>query len=269
MTGIPYWTVAHGIDAWNIINPLLRRALHHSNLILSVSCYTKERLVKEQKLDPTKIVVLPNTFNPNRIEIAHKPEYLLKKHNLRQEQFTILTVARLAADEAYKGYDQVLRAIPQIRETIPDIHYIIVGKGNDRTRIEQIIAELELQNCVTLAGFVPDEQLCDYYNLCDVFAMPGKGEGIGIVYLEALACGKPVMAGNQDGAVDALNRGELGALVNPDDVCEIAQTLIHILQGTYSNTLIYQPKALRERVIDIFGFESFQKTLANYLEAYI
>ncbi|MEO1561510.1 MAG: glycosyltransferase, partial [Cyanobacteria bacterium J06632_19] len=265
----PYWSVAHGIDAWNIKNPVLKHALHHADLILSVSSYTRERLILEQKLDPNKIVILPNTFNPNRFKIAPKPEYLLKKYQLRKEQPTILTVARLAAEEAYKGYDQVLRAIPQIREVIPDIHYIIVGKGNDRKRIEGIIVELELQDCVTLAGFVPDEQLCDHYNLCDVFAMPGKGEGFGIVYLEALACGKPVLAGNQDGAVDALNHGELGALVNPDNVSEITQTLIQILQGTYPNLLMYRPKALRDKVIDIFGFESFQKTLANYLQTHI
>jgi glycosyltransferase involved in cell wall biosynthesis len=266
LTGIPYWTIAHGIDAWNITNPALKKALHHADLILAVSGYTKQRMIKEQKLDPSKIVILPNTFDANRFKIAPKPDYLLKQYKLKPEQPIILTVARLADVERYKGYDQVLRAIPQIRQIIPDIHYIIAGKGSDRKRVEQIIAELELQDCVTLAGFVPDEQLCDYYNLCDVFAMPSKREGFGIVYLEALACGKPVLGGNQDGAVDALCHGELGALINPDDIKEIAQTLIQILKGSYPNPLIYQPEALRQKAIETFGFESFKQTLANYIE---
>ncbi|MEM9922936.1 MAG: glycosyltransferase [Cyanobacteria bacterium P01_D01_bin.50] len=265
-TGIPYWTIAHGIDAWNITNPALKNALHHTDLILAVSDYTRERMIKEQKLDPSKIVILPNTFDANRFKIAPKPDYLLKQYQLKPEQPVILTVARLTDVERYKGYDQVLRAIPQIRQTIPDIHYIIVGKGSDRKRVEQIILELELQDCVTLAGFVPDEQLCDYYNLCDVFAMPSKREGFGIVYLEALACGKPVLSGNQDGAVDALCHGELGALINPDDIKEIAQTLIQILQGSYPNPLVYQPEALRQKTIETFGFESFKQTLTNYIE---
>jgi phosphatidyl-myo-inositol dimannoside synthase len=96
--------------------------------------------------------------------------------------------------------------------------------------------------------------------------MPSKGEGFGIVYLEALACGKPVLGGNQDGAIDALYQGELGALVDPDDVDAIAQTLVQILQGTYPNSLIYQPELLRQKVIDYFSFDSFKKTLGDLIK---
>ncbi len=266
LLGIPYWVVAHGVEAWNIERPALKTALHHADLILPVSGYTRERLLAEQNLDPKKVSLLPNTFDTNRFKPTPKPHYLLKQYGLKPEQPVILTVARLAEDEQYKGYDQILRAIPQIRQNITDIHYMIVGKGNDRPRIEEIIAQLGLQNCVTLAGFVPDEQLCDYYNLCDIFAMPSKGEGFGIVYLEALACGKPTLGGNQDGAIDALHHGELGALVDPDDVNGIANTLIQILQGNYPNPLMYQPEALRQKVIELFGFERFKKTLGAYLE---
>jgi glycosyltransferase involved in cell wall biosynthesis len=263
---IPYWTVAHGIEAWDIQSPFLKIALKDADRILSVSHYTRDRLLTEQNLDPAKVVVLPNTFDSNRFKIAPKPQYLLDRYKLTAQQPTILTVARLAEVERYKGYDRILEALPTIRKSIPDIHYILVGKGADRFRIEQLIAKLNLQDCVTLAGFVPDEQLSDYYNLCDVFAMPSKREGFGIVYLEAMACGKPCLGGDRDGAIDALCHGELGALVNPDDVEAIAKTLIQILQGTYPNPLMYQPELLREKVIEIYGFDKFQKTLGNLLE---
>jgi glycosyltransferase involved in cell wall biosynthesis len=266
LTGIPYWTVAHGIEAWNIQHPALQNALRDTDRILAVSSYTRDRLLKEQNLDPDKISLLPNTFDSNRFQIAPKPSYLLERYGLTLKQPIILTVSRLASAERYKGYDRILEALPQIRQVIPDVHYVLVGKGNDRPRIEQLIAQLQLQDCVTLAGFVPDDQLGDYYNLCDVFAMPSKREGFGIVYLEALACGKPTLGGNQDGAIDALCHGELGVLVNPDDTDAIAQTLIEILQGTYPNPLIYQPEGLRQKVIDTFGFERFKQTLGGYLE---
>jgi glycosyltransferase involved in cell wall biosynthesis len=266
LTGIPYWAVAHGIEAWNIENSAIKTALHHADRILAVSGYTRDRLLKEQNLDPKKVLLLPNTFTPSRFKPTSKPTYLLEKYQLKPEQPVILTVSRLAAAERYKGYDQILRSLPQIRSSIPNVHYIIVGKGNDQLRIENIIKQLGLQDCVTLAGFVPDEQLCDYYNLCDVFAMPSKREGFGIVYLEALACGKPVLAGNQDGAIDALCHGELGALVNPDDDREITEALIKIIQYDYPNTLMYQPEALRRKVIETFGFERFQQTLASHLD---
>jgi glycosyltransferase involved in cell wall biosynthesis len=267
LVGIPYWVVAHGIEAWNIKNRALHTALREADLILAVSSYTRDRLLKEQNLDPKKVTLLHNTFDAHRFQPAPKPAYLLAKHNLQPTQPVILTVARLSAGEQYKGYDRVLQAIPQIRQLIPDVHYIIVGKGSDTPRIEQLIAELKLQNYVTLTGFVPDEQLCDYYNLCDVFAMPSKGEGFGIVYLEALACGKAVLGGNQDGAIDALCHGKLGVLVNPDDVQAIAQTLTAMMMKKHPNPLIYQPDSLRSLVIDTFGFEQFQSTLKQYLQS--
>lgn len=266
--GIPYWTVAHGIEAWNIQHPALQKALHHADRILAVSNYTRDRLIQEQNLDPDKISIQPNTFDPSQFAIAPKPDYLLKRHNLTPEQPVILTVSRLSQNEPYKGYNRILEALPQIRESIPSIHYIIVGKGDDRPRLEAFIRQHQLQECVSLAGYILDLELGDYYNLCNVFAMPSKGEGFGIVYLEALACGKPTLAGNQDGAVDALCQGELGALVNPDDIDAIAQTLTAILQQKYPHPLMYQPEALRQKAIDTFGFERFKTMLFSYLEGH-
>jgi glycosyltransferase involved in cell wall biosynthesis len=266
LTGIPYWAVAHGVDAWNITNPILKRALHHADRILAVSAYTRDRLLQEQNIDPDKILLLPNTFDSSLFKIASKPSYLLERYGLKPKQPVILTVTRLASGDGYKGYDQIIQALSQIKHQFPDAHYILAGKGDDRGRIEKLIAQLNLQDSVTLAGFVPDDELCDHYNLCNVFAMPSRGEGFGIVYLEALACGKPTLGGNQDGAIDALCHGELGALVDPLDVDAIAQTLIQILQGTYPNPLIYQPEALRQKVIDTFGFVRFKQTFAELMK---
>jgi glycosyltransferase involved in cell wall biosynthesis len=268
ITGISYWVVVHGIDVWGLKNPIKQKTLQSAAKILSVSGYTRDRLLKEQALNPESISLLPVTFDPSLFEIAPKPKHLLERYNLTPEQPIILTVARLSSSEGYKGYDQVIRALPQIRKQIPNVHYLIVGKGDDRPRIEELIKNLNLQESVTLTGFIPDEELVPHYNLCDVFAMPSKGEGFGIVYLEALACGKPTLGGNQDGAIDALCHGELGALVNPDDIEEIAQTLIQILQGTYPHALMYQPQALRSKVIETFGYDRFKATLASYLDEY-
>ena len=80
--------------------------------------------------------------------------------------------------------------MPAIKAAIPDFHYVIVGKGDDQLRLEKLISALGLQDSVTLTGYVSDDILSDYYNLCDVFAMPSKMEGFGIVLLEAMACGK-------------------------------------------------------------------------------
>ncbi len=266
ITNIPYLVIAHGIEVWNIKSSYVKAAIHNADRIIAVSGYTRDRLLKELNLNPDQVTILPNTFDSNKFQIAPKPSHLLQKYNLTPDQPIILTVARLAEVERFKGYDQVLLALPTIRQAIPNVHYVIVGKGSDRPRIEGIIEKLNLQECVTLAGFIPDEELCDFYNLCDVFAMPSKREGFGIVYLEALACGKPTLGGNQDGAIDALCHGKLGALVDPDSPDEIAQTLIQILQGTYPNQLMYEPEALRQSVIETFGFNKFQQTLGTIIK---
>jgi glycosyltransferase involved in cell wall biosynthesis len=268
IAGIPYWVVAHGIEAWDLKNPTLQRALQQADRILPVSHYTRDRLLAEQHLDPAKLSVLPNTFGADRFQIGPKPNHLMERYHLTAQQRVILTVSRLSSQEGYKGYDQIIRALPYIRQQVPDVHYLLVGKGDDRPRLEQLIATLKLQDCVTLAGFVPDNELCDHYNLCDVFAMPSQGEGFGIVYLEALACGKPTLGGNRDGAIDALCQGLLGALVNPDDVNEIAIALAQMLQQTYAHPLMYQPDLLREKVIEIYGFQRFTQTLGHYLEIF-
>lgn len=263
--GTKYIAIAHGIEAWQIQSLLLQKSLQSADLILAVSNFTRDRLCQEQDLSPDQVRILHNTFDATAWEIAPKPQYLLEKYGLRPEQKIILTVSRLVKSEQYKGYDRLLEALPIIRQTFPDVHYIIVGKGGDRDRIEQIIKQKNLQNYVTLTGFVPDNDLCDYYNLCDLFAMPSKREGFGIVYLEALACGKPVLAGNLDGAVDALCQGDLGVLINPDNHQEIADTITKILLKKYDHPMIYQPEILRQKAIDTFGFEKFQQILSSYL----
>ncbi len=269
LTGIPYWAVAHGFEAWNVQRPALRRALAHADKILAVSSYTRNRLVQEQALAPERVSLLPNTFDAQRFQVAAKPAHLLERYQLTADQPIILTVNRLAAGEAYHPYDRVLAALPQIRQVIPNVHYLIVGQGDDRQRLEQLIVDRQLQHCVTLAGFVSDADLPAYYNLCDVFAMPSKLEGFGIVFLEAMASGKPVLGSNQDGGIDALTQGRLGALVNPDDTAAIAQTLVQILQGHSSNPLLYQPEALRQAAIATFGNEPFKQTLAQLLQTHV
>ncbi|MBW4481619.1 MAG: glycosyltransferase [Tildeniella torsiva UHER 1998/13D] len=268
LLGIPYWILVYGVDAWSIQDSFRCQALRATKKVISISGYTRDRLIQEQGLSLDKISLLPVTFNFSRFHIKPKPDYLLARYNIKADQPIILTVSRLADDEQYNGYDQVIKAILLIRQKIPDIHYILVGKGSDRPRIERMIAKLDIQDCVTLAGFVADDELCDHYNLCDVFAMPSKSEGFGIVYLEALACGKPTVGGNQDGAIDALCNGELGILVDPDDVAQIASRLIEILRGESLHPLIYQPEVLRRKVDEIYGFERFQEKLLDLLKEF-
>ncbi len=267
LSHIPYWIIAHGDEVWNLKHRLRQIALSHANQVISVSRYTRDRLIQEQSLPPTQLSILPNTFKAKQFQIKPKRLDLLNRYGLTPTQPIILTVSRLGRTAApYKGYDKIIKALVQVRCQIPDVHYLLVGKGDARSEIESLVEKLNLIDCVTLTGFVAEEQLCDYYNLCDVFALPSSIEGFGIVYLEALGCGKPVLAGNRDGACDPLQDGMLGCLVDPEDPDEIAQNLIQIIQGSYPNSRVYKPEILRQKTVDKFEWSQFVKNLAQLIE---
>jgi glycosyltransferase involved in cell wall biosynthesis len=267
ITKTPYWSFVHGLEVWNVTNPSHRQALIGADKLVAASMYTQKRLAQADWLMGKEVFVLNNTFDADRFIIQPKPSYLLERYHLTPEQPVIFTATRIERNSKYKGYTALIETLKVLKEQIPDIHYILAGKGNDVSRVKKQVKQLGLESNVTLAGFIPDAELGDHYSLCDVFAMPSKGEGFGIVYLEALAAGKPVLAGNQDGSVDPLLNGKLGCLVNPDDLEEMSQRLLEILQGRYHNADIYRPQFLRQQIIEAFGFETFGQNLKTLLSS--
>jgi phosphatidylinositol alpha-1,6-mannosyltransferase len=212
---VPLWVQVHGIDAWGEHSKLLRKSIESATLVTSVSRHTRRRLLSWVGLDPTHVKVLPNTIG-HEFFPGPRPEYLVKRHGVTESK-VLLTVARLAASERYKGHDRVIEALPIIRREYPNVVYIIVGDGDDRQRLELLGRECGVSANIQFAGAIPKEELADYYRLADVFVMPSKGEGFGIVFLEAIASGIAVIAGNNDGSRDALSDGAFGTLVDPDD----------------------------------------------------
>jgi len=263
--GAPYAVVAHGIEVWDVKSASLRCALRTAKRILAVSQFTRDRLLGSLGLDAAPIGLLPNTVRPEQFMPAEKPRYLRQRYRLASDQPVILTIARLAGAERYKGYDQILHALVALRRRLPRVRYVLGGRGHDRPRIERLARELGVAEHLIMAGFIPDHELEDHYNLCDVFAMPSKGEGFGIVFLEAMACGKPVLAGNKDGSVDAVLGGQLGALVDPDDVSAIVRELELILTQRHPLAILQQPEELRRRVIAAYGYPRFVTLLAGHL----
>lgn len=265
MIRIPFWIVAHGVEVWSLKDGNIIRALRYADRILCVSHYTRNRILDEQSLRPESTCILFDTYDSDRFKPDRKPERLLKHFKLNELQPVILTVSRLSQCESYKGYELLLKAMPMILRAFPEAYYLIVGSGDYYPMLERMIKSMDLEKSAGLAGFVPDRELPDYYNLCDVFVLPSKLEGFGIVYLEAMASGKPVVGGNADGAVDALWHGELGALVDPDDIEDIAGTVIKILKRNYPLPIMYQPRLLSDRVQQLFGYRRFKERVTELI----
>jgi phosphatidylinositol alpha-1,6-mannosyltransferase len=201
------WVQVHRIEAWQPRGRFHRSALDGTKLVTSVGRFTKHKLLTWAKLPPHRVRVLPNTVASGFFP-REKRRDLVEKYALDGKR-VILTVGRLSPSERYKGHDRVIRALPEVIAQVPDAIYLIAGVGDDELRLQQLAAERGLTGLVVFTGHVPDGELPGYYALADVFAMPSIGEGFGIVWLEAAACGLPFVAGNADGSVDALVEGQI------------------------------------------------------------
>jgi glycosyltransferase involved in cell wall biosynthesis len=218
------WTTSHGVDVWQPGARLDNAGLRRSELVTTVSEYTRSRLREWSGIPADRVRLLHNTIDLHRFTPGRPPRELVERYGVAGEK-VLLTVGRLSVHERYKGQDRVIGVLGELRRSAGPVRYIVAGSGDDRPRLERLAREKQVSDLVTFAGFVPDEEIQDHYRLADVFVMPSTGEGFGIVFLEAMACGCPVIAGNRDGSVDALAHGELGRLVDPDSPEELLRAL--------------------------------------------
>jgi phosphatidylinositol alpha-1,6-mannosyltransferase len=147
---------------------------------------------------------------------------------------TILTIARI--EERYKGHDTIVRALPLVLAKVPDAQWVVIGDGSLRPGLEALAASYGVSQSIRFLGAVSDEQRNLWLRRTHLLAMPSRlpaggfaGEGFGIVYLEAGAYGKPVVAGNVGGALDAVRDGETGLLVDPTDPLLVAEAITRLL----------------------------------------
>jgi len=195
-----------------------------------------------------------------------KPVEYVRKYNL-EDKAVVVTVARLVKR---KGHDLVLKAMNLLKAR-ENLHYVIVGAGNDRERLESLVTEYGLKDKVTFAGKVEDHELPDYYRLGDVFVMPnrevfeetGSLEGFGISFIEAGACGRPVIAGRSGGAVNAVEDGVTGCLIDSENPQECADTITYLLDHPEIRTEMGRKG--RERVVKYYSWKQRAETLAKYL----
>ena len=255
--------VAHGIEVWRIFPKWKKMMLNKFDLILPVSEFTKTRMMELYGIPEKKITVLNNCldpFLPLPLK-AKKSERLLQLYGINENDTVLFTLTRMATGERYKGYDHVIQAVYELRHIKPAIKYLIVGKYDEaeKARLDEIITRLSLQDNIILAGFIPDEEIAIHFNLADIYIMPSQKEGFGIVFIEALYYGKPVIAGNIDGSVDALKNGIFGLLVNPTNQLQITNAIVEVI----TNRQKFIPDSVK--VIEHFGFDTYKEKLHHIL----
>ena len=245
--------IIHGIDVWYRF-PLRRRFLMNKFSYLAVSNYTKRVFADKNDIDLSKIVVFPNC-----IDVDELPHISNSPYN--KNKFNILSVTRLDIDDNYKGIDSIIKTLSVLKEKIPNIQYTVIGKGNDKERLEILANSLEVHEYVEFKGFV--EQIEPYYEHCDLFALPSNGEGFGIVYLEAMKFNKPVIAANAGGATDVVLDLETGFLCEYDNQECLSKKIIE-LHGNSKLAMKLGENGYKY-LLKNFTFEKFKERLIQIL----
>jgi glycosyltransferase involved in cell wall biosynthesis len=159
----------------------------------------------------------------------------------------------------------VLDLLPSLISRFPGLLYIIAGTWEpaEYQRLQQRITALNMTPHVVFTGFVPDDELPTLFRYADVFVMPSRKEGFGIVFLEAAWMGMRIIGGNADGSPEALLNGRLGVLIDPADPDALYEALVQQLEELPLTAA--QKEERRERVQQAFGFEKFRDRQASFL----
>jgi phosphatidylinositol alpha-1,6-mannosyltransferase len=227
--------------------------------------HTRQRLL-ELGVEPAKVEIVHPGVDTQRFRPDPAAGEQARKELGLEGAAVLLTVSRLAPN---KGHLRVLDALPALRERFPSLVWLVVGGGGMREKIERRAAELGLGDVVRLAGRVPDVR--PFYHACDVFVMPstphgsgGKaGEGFGMAYVEAGACGKPAVASASGGGREIVSDGETGWVVDPDDSAALEAALAALLSDP-ARARTFGERA-RERVLR-FDWEHGAAALERVLQ---
>lgn len=254
---------AHGIELWRPLGWLKKQLLRRADRILAVSEFTRRQIIKWHGIEAERITVLPNCLDPffQPPACTGKPTHLLQRYGLQPEQPVLITMARMNREAAYKGYDKVLACLPELQKQFPDIRYLLCGDCDsaERARLDELIHLHGIGHRVLFPGFLPDSELAAHYQVADLLVMPSTGEGFGIVFIEAMACGTPALGGNRDGSPEALAPGALGYAVDPDDPVALRTAIADAL------TCSGRAEALQKKVLERFDYTRYSTQLWRIL----
>jgi phosphatidylinositol alpha-1,6-mannosyltransferase len=221
--------VSHGIEVWTPLPRIRRNALVAADFVVAPSSDTAQKLAEVQGVPAAKIRILPWPLNSSFLGWSDAPTELVAPQALPAGRF-VLTVGRWAATEQYKGADDLIRAVAQLREVAPDLQLVAVGGGDDLPRLKKLATELGVVDRVHFLENLPREKLAACFARADIFALPSSGEGFGLVFLEAMAFGCPVVGAGCGGVTDLVADGVNGLLVPPRDPKRLAEALNRLLR---------------------------------------
>lgn len=251
----------HGIEVWQRLSVIRRKALRDADIVLAPSSDTARKLMDVQGVRAEHIRRLPWPLDPEFLGLANSPDHLPRPRQFPQDR-VVLSVGRWAANERYKGADLLIHAVSELTREFPDLHLVFVGTGDDLPRLQEVARATTSPDNIHFISNLSRHELAACYASCDIFALPSTGEGFGLVFLEAMAFHKPVIGTGSGGIPDIVENGVTGILIEPENLSSLSGALRSLLSNDAARLQIGQQgaKAVRSR----YNFESFRNALAGY-----
>lgn len=245
----------HGIEVWSKLSRRRRLALEASDCVLCVSRHTRAAVMKQCDIASERVIVLNNTFD--KVFLPGKKKEARDKFGLKAEKI-LLTVGRLASSERYKGHDRVIGLMPDLLKEHDDLLYLIGSKGDDLERLQSLAKNNGVEKSVRFLGFVSNEDLPDLYRAADVFTMPSTGEGFGVAFVEAMACGTPAIGLAVGGANDALAHADFHCRATEES---LGANLSQLLRNS-----AYDSTQISGQAIEFFGEDTYERRLTGIMQ---
>ena len=250
----------HGIELWKPLKTAIRVGLRLCHRVIVTSAHSKAIVATTHGIAHHKVALIPPALDQAFVSMAAMDRESYKPHS----GMTILSVGRMDSSERYKGVDTIIDAMSRMSSIACDVHYVAVGNGNDRVRLQVMAQQSPAASRIHFVGSVSEPELAEYYRSCDIFVMPSEREGFGIAFLEAMAFGKPVIGGNHCGTPDLVIHGVNGFLVNHGDTAALARLIVRLagdvglrhrlgLNGRQTVEENYTFEHYRRRLGDVIG----------------
>ena len=194
--------------------------------VIGVSGWMESEIVSQFKVPPQKVVEIPNAVDVSKFERPVDIEATRRKWGVGPGERLIAAVGRLTSQ---KGFDDLIRAYPAIRKSVPDARLLVMGDGYMRGELEALATSEQVRSSTTFAGFVSDTDLVDAIKSSDVVAVPSRFEPFGIVALEAMAAGVPVVVSRVGGLAEIVDDAVDGLEVKPNSPASVADGVVRLL----------------------------------------
>ncbi|MER8548323.1 glycosyltransferase family 4 protein [Mesorhizobium sp. M1169] len=256
----------YGLELWSGLSDKRLRAMREHDLIIA-DCHATADYVISHRMHSKEPKVIWDCVDLERFQPGPRDPILVERYGLPNPKFhrIVMSLGRLAKGAAHKGFDRLIESFAAVRAQVPEARLVIAGKGDDRPRLEQLAREIGIAELVSFIGPVDEAHLPGIYRYADVFSLvsdfgQGRGEGIPLSPLEAMACGVPIVVGDEDGSKEAIDGHRNGRVVSPRSPAQLVAAIVDLLKADEVH-FKRETRAVAEERFDYQAFRAKHQTI--------